>query len=95
MPLLLRAACLQHEVLQRPQALCRCYDVSGRQEKERDPESDARRLLDEMFKDDAVVARAVLRFSQDNPPTAKYKRKQLINWAEYRRSFGVVVEAAG
>ena len=60
-------------------------------EVEKDPDSEAKEILDEIMADDGRAAAAVTKFSKDNPPTAKYKRKALINWTEYRRSFGVKV----
>ena len=51
-------------------------------------EPDALDLWKAMKENDAACAKAVYEFSLDNPPDAKYRRKSLIDWAQYRRVYG-------
>ena len=66
-----------------------CDAMSYQAETSSDPE--AKQIFQDIFADDAKCAGAVKKFSLDNPPTAKYKRKQLIDWVQYKRTFGVRV----
>ncbi|CAE7529917.1 unnamed protein product [Symbiodinium sp. KB8] len=63
--------------------------MSYQAEKSDDPE--AKETFDQIFADDAAMAAAVNQFSKDNPPCAKYKRKQMIDWLQYKRSYGTRV----
>ena len=52
-------------------------------------EERAQEIFDELFADDSRIGPAVKEFSLQNPPTQKYKRKQLIDWVAFRRAYGV------
>ena len=54
-------------------------------EEERELKSKARATID----DDTTLAREIKLFSVENPPDAKYVRKKLINWVEFKRRHGV------
>jgi hypothetical protein len=43
----------------------------------------------EKYKDDAWAGQEVEHYAQENPPTAKYARKKLIDLARYRRTQGI------
>eukprot|EP00972_Heterocapsa_arctica_P113283 16436264-Heterocapsa_arctica.AAC.1 len=50
---------------------------------------DIQESCDALFKDEALLIEAVQKFTIENPPTAKYKRKSLIDWTQYSRKSGV------